>query len=454
MGKMKTRDQKSNRCCHIGVDLTHMIAGGGNGGIKPAILTFLKGLGDRFKDAVKFSFFTNSSTNQDVEFLVRTQDRIVCIALANGRPWPSTNSTSAELSSCPEFGPSKLLEFGIDVFYCPFGPTNRSTPDIPTVSMIADLLHRDYPFSISASEREWREEYFQDILADSDYVQCISQYTVDRLLENYRIKKDRVFFTHLPIDQRLRCGAETGQERPYFIYPANFWVHKNHEILLIAYQIYRQTSKDPWDLVLTGDQDERARENQELARVLQIQESVRFTGFVDEAALAQLLEGAGALVYPSLHEGFGIPLIEAMRFRKPIICSRSASVPEVVEDAAISVDGRKPLELAAAMVKLAEDPALRAQLVLRGEKRLRTFSIESEIDKLYEVFATAMRSNSASVILLRRLRRSQKWVRQIARTSNKVVKPRSVMEGFRECLRLTRSRLQGKRDALHRRLSA
>jgi glycosyltransferase involved in cell wall biosynthesis len=397
--------QNLDDCCHIGVDLTLMIPGGGNGGIKPAILTFLRTLEDRFSGLVRFTFLTNSSTYHDVEFLVRKQDRMFCILLAHGCPWPSTDSAGAKLNPCPEFNKTKLREFEIDVLYCPFGPTNHSTSDIPTVSMVTDLLHRDYPFSIPESERIWREAYFKNILAEADYIQCISQYTLNRFLVHYRVNNDRVFFTHLPIDRRLEGATPVTPERPYFIYPANFWVHKNHEILLIAYRIYRRSTENPWELVLTGSPDERSEMIQNLAKLLRLEQHVQFVGHLDEPNFARTLEGAAALIYPSLHEGFGIPLLEAMRFRKPIICGMCTSVPEVVGDAAIFVDGKKPEELAAAMVRLTTNSALREDLVRKGEERLKMFKIETEIEKLYEVFRIAKLSNSKRAKFHRSLRR-------------------------------------------------
>jgi len=404
-----SRPKNANRPCHVGVDLTLMIPRGGNGGIKPAIFTFLRSLGERFAEGIKFTLLTNSSTYQEVEFLVRDQDRRICITPTHDCPWPAPQRTHPRLLVRHDFSPPMLRDFGVDVFYCPFGPTNRSHPDIPTVSMVTDLLHRDYPFSIPETERVWREGYFKDILTDADYVQCISQYTRDRLLEYYPLKESQVFFTHLPIDQRLQGARGTTPGRPYFIYPANFWIHKNHEVLLIAYRIYRRTVKEPWDLVLTGNPDRRADEIKDLAKRLTIDTSTRFLGHLDENAFAQVFAGAGALVYPSLHEGFGIPLVEAMRFRKPIICSRSTSVPEVAGKAALYVDGRKPSELAAAMIKLTENGALRSDLVMKGEERLKSFSITREIDKLYQVFTEAKVANSRTVRCARFLRRYRGW---------------------------------------------
>ncbi len=442
--------ENANECCHICVDLTLMIPHGGNGGIKPAILALLEALAERFRDAVRFTLLVNSSTYSEVEFLVRARDSLVCVAFTHDCPWPTQDSTRPYLSVCPAFSPANLSELGIDVFYCPFGPTNRSAPGIPTIAMVTDLLHRDYPFSIPEQERIWREEYFKDILADVDYVQCISQYTVDRLLEYYRINKDRVFFTHLPIEHRLKSGFKGLAERAYFIYPANFWIHKNHEVLLIAYRIYRETVTDPWDLLLTGALDARARQIQDLATTLGISENVRFTGYVDGPVFSQFLEGAAALIYPSLYEGFGIPLIEAMRFRKPIICSKSGSVPEVAGDAAICVDGKKPLELAGAMVQLTENSAIRDQLVSKGDERLRMFSIEAEVNKLYDVFTTAKRSNSTPAKLLRALRRSQKWDRLLVRKWKTVTQPSYYRSEISKCLVRARARFRAAKEKAHR----
>ena len=171
-----------------------------------------------------------------------------------------------------KFRPPLLKKLGVDVSYCPFGPTDRSIPQIPAVSMVVDLLHRDLQFSISDSERKWREEYFQQLLLDADYIQAISNYSVARLLDQYSLSKNRVFFTYLPIDQRLRYGSGSLEGKPFFIYPANFWAHKNHETLIIAYRLYRHTStEDPWDLVLTGQFDDRAQQLKRLATTLGIE---------------------------------------------------------------------------------------------------------------------------------------------------------------------------------------
>ena len=379
-----------------------MIPGGENGGVKPAVLTFLRVLANEYGDSLRFIFLTNSSTHNDLLWLVRPEDLMLCTLEPHSGEISQVKTPAPNVRIVKRFRPYLLRKLGVDVFYCPFGSTDRSVPEIPTISMVVDLLHRDYPFSISDGERAWREEYFQRLLLDADYIQGISNHTVSRLLHHYPSSSERVFFTYLPIDQRFRHGSTRPVERPFFIYPANFWIHKNHEILLIAYGLYRDnSSEDRWDLVFTGHLDKRAEQLKSLANTLGIGRYVHFKGHLNEEEFAELFDRAGALVYPSLHEGFGIPLVEAMRFRKPIICSRYTSIPEVAGCSALYFNAKDPVELASAMKRISEDHELRARLVHAGDHRLREFSISKEVQKLAEILMIAKKKNNKLAVFRR-----------------------------------------------------
>ena len=412
---MEQISHKTDSRCRVAVDLTPMISEGVNGGVKPAVLTFLRVLENEYGDIFRFIFLTNCSTHNDLLWLVRPEDLMLCISEAHGGEISQIQIPADNVRMVKGFRPYLLRKLGVDVFYCPFGSTDRSIPEIPTISMVVDLLHRDYPFSISDGERAWREEFFQELVLDADYVQGISNYTVSRLVHHYPSSSAKLFFTYLPIDQRLRYGSIRSVERPFFIYPANFWIHKNHEILLIAYGLYRDTSsEDRWDLVFTGHLDKRAEQLKSLANTLGIGRYVHFKGHLKEEEFAELFDQAGALVYPSLHEGFGIPLVEAMRFRKPIICSRYTSIPEIAGSAALYINAKDPVELASAMKRISEDHELRAQLVRSGEHRLREFSISKEVQKLAEILMVAKKNNNKLAIFRRYVIRGEREGRRVA----------------------------------------
>ncbi len=209
---------------------------------------------------------------------------------------------------------------------------------------------------------------------------------MDRIRIHYPESKAKLFYSYLPIHERLskRSPSRSANDgKPYFFFPANFWKHKNHEVLLVSYQIYRsKAGPDAWDLVLSGSEDSRTEEIRRLAIVLEISDSVRFMGFVTDDELAKLYVNAGALVFPSLHEGFGIPPVEAMSFGIPMIIGDAYSTPEICGNACIKVNPRKPQDLAGALLKLSSEPDLARNLVKLGRLRLKLFNLDAEAEKL------------------------------------------------------------------------
>jgi len=115
-----------------------------------------------------------------------------------------------------------------------------------------------------------------------------------------------------------------------------------------------------------------------------------FAGYLPDSEYAGLLWSSLALVYPSLYEGFGMPLLEAMAAGKPVLCSKATSLPEVAADAAILFDPRKPREIAEAIACLANDPKSAPELVARGSQRVRSFGGPREMANRYlQVFQEA-----------------------------------------------------------------
>jgi hypothetical protein len=127
----------------------------------------------------------------------------------------------------------------------------------------------------------------------------------------------------------------------------------------------------------------------ELAATLRLDEQVDFAGYVSDRRLAELWSTASGLVFPSLHEGFGIPLMEAMAFGVPIVAHNDTAIPEVVGQAALLVDARNPVQLADAMAQLTRDSRLRALLSERGRRRVVDFSVETEFSKLRQLLHSA-----------------------------------------------------------------
>ena len=371
----------------IAVDLTPMRPGGENGGVKLAIIEFLKGLKTHLGDELHYLFLTSDDTHDEAASLLGINDSAFCVLQRSGR---GNLVQTLDLATRSKLAARKLIcQHRAEVLYHPFGTIFFASDRIPTVAMIVDTLHRDFPYSLPAQTIEWRELQFRKLVDSVDYFQVISEFTAERVKSLYHVPAGRIFVTRLPIHGRLTFVGATRE--PFFFYPANFWLHKNHEVLLVAYQIYlaKSAERTPWELVFTGHMDERARSLQKTAEDLGIAVHVKFSGHVPESELAKLYSTASCLVFPSLHEGFGIPIVEAMSFGLPIICGDHASIPEIAGDAALYAETRSPTKLAEALLAVAGNEALRAKLATLGRQRLKTFDFSIEVGRLANVLAVS-----------------------------------------------------------------
>lgn len=145
---------------------------------------------------------------------------------------------------------------------------------------------------------------------------------------------------------------------------------KNLSALLKALKYLRF----PVTLVLSGWQAWGEKSWLRPTRIQSSGASLALTGYVDDETLAALYSGALALVYPSVYEGFGLPILEAMACDCPVVCSNTSSMPEVAGDAAHFVNPTNPMEIAAALEKVYSDAACRNELIRLGRLRVQDFS--------------------------------------------------------------------------------
>ncbi len=201
----------------------------------------------------------------------------------------------------------------------------------------------------------------------------VSRATRDDLAELLDVATTQVDVAHLAAGVGVLANAPT-MTAGYFLFVGERRPHKNIVRLLQAYARLRARGIDLPALVIAG----RAYPGDHLAEAtcsaLGLDDCVRWVSDADDRALATLYAGAGALVLPSLYEGFGIPLLEAMQAGLPVITSNISSMPEVAGNAALLVDPRSVASIAEAMGKLATDRALAETLKARGLERAAQFT--------------------------------------------------------------------------------
>ncbi len=164
-----------------------------------------------------------------------------------------------------------------------------------------------------------------------------------------------------------------GLPRGYLLFLGTLEPRKNVSRLLEAYKSLARTGDLLEDLVLVGRHGWGCSDLVEMVRRYGLGDRVHLTGYVDSADLPALLSGARALVYPSLHEGFGFPPLEAMACATPVVASRNSAMIENLEGAALLVDPLDVEELRGAIHRVLRDQRLRDELVVAGRERARRF---------------------------------------------------------------------------------
>lgn len=218
---------------------------------------------------------------------------------------------------------------------------------------------------------------------------AISQATRDDLVRHYRIDPTKIHVVYHGLSASFRpvpdpaiiaaAVARYGIRPPYMLYVGTVQPRKNLVRLIEAVGMARRElvgSNGRFQIVLAGKRGWLTTEIERRAFELGIADQIHFTGYVQDIDLPALLSGARAFVFPSLYEGFGMPVLEAMACGTPVLTSTTSALPEVAGDAALLVDPHDTCAIADGLIRLASDAPLCAILRERGLARAAQFTWE------------------------------------------------------------------------------
>ena len=259
-------------------------------------------------------------------------------------------------------------------------------PSERQIFQIPDIQHEYYPEFFTPDVLKARRESFNKVLDEAGAIGTISGFARQTLLAQ-KCNRCRDIFLMSPalqIEHQQTVGepltaAEEAlvPEGEFFLFPANLWPHKNHRRVLQAFAKFRETNGRPVEFIFTGHPAGWENLAAEFSGL-----PVRHLGFVRAPVLRRLLEKAQALVFFSLYEGFGMPLLEAFDAGTPVICSNSTSLPEVGGNAILSCDPLDVDAMSQCMADILRDRGMRQMLVQNGKERLKAYTWEQAADNL------------------------------------------------------------------------
>jgi glycosyltransferase involved in cell wall biosynthesis len=273
-------------------------------------------------------------------------------------------------------------------FFCPIGLQHARL-----VYTLYDLAFVEYP--------EWTTEAnrvgcFDGVFNASLYADCIiaiSQYSRRHFLATFpHYPADRIVV--VPLASRFLPGANPARPRTLpQLQPQQFWLNtstleprKNHVRLLRAYARLKASEGQTFPLVLTGAKGWLMDDFEKTIDDLGLRQEVVLLGYVDDAALQWLYQNCFAFVYPSLFEGFGLPVLEAMSLGAPVITSNTTSLPEIVGSAGILVDPLQEEELFSVMLKLSREEIQPEALQARAREKAKEFSWERTARQIKDLY--------------------------------------------------------------------
>ena len=269
--------------------------------------------------------------------------------------------------------------------------------DFPYITTALDIQHRIQPWFPEVSRgRQWkiREDYFSDYLRRAAYVVTGSEEGRREIELFYGVLPKRIRVLPLATPRFALEGADRdvegrlaalGVKPGYLFYPAQFWAHKNHVNLLRALRILHDEFGLPYELVLVGSDHGNEAHVRKTVAELNLEQHVRFLGFVSQENLVALYRGADALAFVTFFGPDNLPPLEAFALGCPVVASDLPGAAEQLGDAALLVPPEKPEDIAEAIRKLHEDSGLRETLRERGMRRAKSWTGTDFIRGVFEI---------------------------------------------------------------------
>jgi glycosyltransferase involved in cell wall biosynthesis len=334
-------------------------------------------------------------TETEYVLFCRREDRPVLATLGeNFRPVPETASNYSFTEQLKI--PLALRRERVTLFHAPHYVLPPLVP-CRSVVTIHDCIHLMFPqYLPNRFALRYAHSSIRLASRRAARVFTVSESSKRDILRFVDIPPEKIHVIYNAYDERfgiepreedvIRVRERFQLQDEFVLYAGNVKPHKNLERLIEAFQLVRSRGLDRLKLVLIGDEISKYSALRRAVHRHQLHQSVRFLGYLPEQTLAVMYRLAGAFVFPSLYEGFGLPPLEAMASGTPVVTSNVSSLPEVAGDAAVLVDPYDQAAIADGIFQVLTDERLRRDLRRRGLERARQFSWEQSARRVREIY--------------------------------------------------------------------
>jgi len=299
--------------------------------------------------------------------------------------------------------PRQAKQIKLDLLHVPGFASPYSCP-CPIIVTVHDLIGMIFPKNLGLFSRFYWSKWLPFVVKRADVILASSENTkkdIQRLLgvnpENIKVVYLGVGKHFIPKKEKeiSQVKNKYGISNDYVLHVGAVEPRKNIERLIVAFKKAKAKVGKDIKLVIAGKKEWAYEKVLSTIKKEALQNDVIFSGYIEDADLPAIYSGASVLAFPSLYEGFGLPLVEAMACGTPIVASNISSVPEIAKEAAILVDPYNEEDLSEALVSVLSDQKLKDSLTQKGHKRVSEFSWDKTAQEVLKEYQNLFQKRSA-----------------------------------------------------------
>lgn len=290
--------------------------------------------------------------------------------------------------------PGILKKHNPDVYHHPHFdlPFFINTPSVITVHDLKYIKHPEFFSKKQKLKSTYMKLMLKSTLGSAAKIVTVSENTKKDLIALYNLEPEKIQVIYHGYKQFYLQGFEEnsleklGIRNPYILFVGERRPHKNIENLILAFHKFITTKNCGIQLVIVGKKYADYTKPEQLIKNLQLQDKVILTDSISDVKLAHLYTNAAMFILPSLYEGFGMPLLEAMNCGVPVLGSNTTSIPEIIKDAGLLFNPQNIDEITKNMGKVLKNKKIRNTLIEKGYKRIKEFSWKKAASQTLEMY--------------------------------------------------------------------
>ena len=289
--------------------------------------------------------------------------------------------------------PKLLNKIKPDIFLSMDGFLSLRT-NIKQIAVIHDINFVHHPSNLPFFHRKYYQKFFPKYAYKANSIITVSNYSKKDIEKNYSINQDKINVIYNGVSNSFKQIDEKKKQImknkyssnfDYFIFIGSIHKRKNITNLITAFNIFKSNSNSETKLLFVGKKRWWGRKMKQIYQDSSYKNDILFTGYLKDEDLPMVLASAKGLCFPSLFEGFGLPIIEAMKCGVPVITSNTSSMPEICGEAGLKINPYEVNDIANALKKIDEEKDVREKLIKLGLERAQMFCWKKGAKKLTKI---------------------------------------------------------------------